>query len=174
MLFVQETTGQYRVAPKEVVLQEALRLSDKVLNPDAKTIVDKDTAIIAIGNRLSNLEEEHIGFLFLNACHHVLKWEVLFYGTVNSATAYPRVVLKKAIEYNAVSIIIAHNHPSGNATPSRNDILFTGAIIRALSMIDVNVLDHVIVGDEMLSFADTGQMARIRSAIYQENWERFI
>jgi len=173
MLFVQEKSGSYRKAPHKVILQEALQVSKKVLRSDT-TITNQEIAVQAIGAQLCNLEEENIGCLFLNAPLKILGWEILFHGTVNSAHAYPRVIVKKAIEYNATAVIIAHNHPSGKTTPSRNDLLMTGTVMQALSVIDVKVLDHLIIGNEITSLQETGQIARLQEKMNQEDWRRLI
>ena len=169
MLYVCDRKGEYTEAPKEVVLKEALKVSKKVFS-SKKQIMSKETAIQAIGAQLCGLENEVIGCLFLNAPHKVLGWEILFHGSVNKSYAYPRVVVQKALQYNAAAIILAHNHPSGAIKPSRQDLALTGTLLQALEVIDVVVLDHLIVGDEIYSFADNGHIAKIRQRVSSNIW----
>jgi DNA repair protein RadC len=83
----------------------------------------------------------------------------LFFGTVNSASVHPREVAKVALEKNASSVIVAHNHPSGSANPSRADILITKRLKAALEIIDIKLLDHFIIGKgEIVSLAGTGKL----------------
>lgn len=170
MLYVYDDLGKYDIAPEEVIMKEAVRISNNVLASDIP-ITNKSLAMNAIGAQLCGREDEAIGCLFMNASHKVLGWEILFTGTVNKAVAYPRVFVKKALGYNAAAIIIAHNHPSGSITPSREDLSLTGVIIQALEFIDVAVLDHLIVGSEVVSLADQGHLASIRSRIAGNLWK---
>ena len=87
----------------------------------------------------------------------MLKGEVLFEGTIDSAAVYPREVVKRSIDYNAAAIILAHNHPSGVAEPSQADRRITKRISDAVELVDIRVLDHFVIGDgEIVSFAERG------------------
>ncbi len=95
--------------------------------------------------------------VFLDAQHRVVACEELFRGTLTQTSVYPREVVKRALHYNAAAVILAHNHPSGVAEPSRADEALTGALKQALGLVDVRVLDHfVVAGDGALSFAERG------------------
>ena len=95
--------------------------------------------------------------LFLDAKHRALAFEVLFHGTIDGASVYPRQVVKRALAQNAAAVILTHNHPSGVAEPSQADRQLTRRLTDALALIDVRVLDHFIVGDgEPLSMAEHG------------------
>jgi DNA repair protein RadC len=95
--------------------------------------------------------------LFLDNQHHILEFEELFRGTIDSASVYPREVIKKALAHNAAAVIFAHNHPSGISEPSQADKLITDKLKQALALIDIRVLDHFIIGDGMpYSFAENG------------------
>ena len=85
--------------------------------------------------------------LFLNTQNELLKEEELFYGTIDKSTVYIRELVKKILEYNAKAVILVHNHPSGDTSPSMNDIKFTEEIKRILSMLGIELIDHVIIGD---------------------------
>ena len=81
----------------------------------------------------------------------------MFSGTIDSTVVYPREVVKEALRVNAASVVLAHNHPSGNSNPSRQDIKLTRMLKEILLVIDVLVLDHIIVGDDVTSLSDNGQ-----------------
>jgi DNA repair protein RadC len=82
----------------------------------------------------------------LNNQHEFLHYKELFSGTINAASVYPREIVKYALDYNAANVILAHNHPSGTPEPSQADIAITQRIRQALDLIDVQVLDHIVVG----------------------------
>ena len=109
--------------------------------------------------KLGEKKREVFSCLFLNAASRFLAYEELFAGTVDSASVYPRVIAAKALELNAVSVILAHNHPSGGSEPSRADIDITLKIRDALGLFDIRTLDHIIVGARgCVSLAEEGQI----------------
>ncbi|MFT6101708.1 MAG: DNA repair protein RadC [Granulosicoccus sp.] len=107
--------------------------------------------------QLRHRQQEIFATLFLNSQHQLLRYQEIFFGTVNSASVYPREIVKLALEHNAVAVIFAHNHPSGIAEPSQADRHITQQLIESLRLIDIKVLDHLVVGDgEVCSFAERG------------------
>ena len=106
--------------------------------------------------KFAGLEHEVFACLFLDQRHRVICFEELFTGTIDGASVYPREVVKATLKHNAAAVIFAHNHPSGNAEPSQSDKHITGRLKEALALIDVRVLDHFVVGDEVVSFAERG------------------
>ncbi len=94
--------------------------------------------------------------VFLDNKHRVIEFEELFRGTIDSASVHPREVVRRVIHHNAAAVIFSHNHPSGVAEPSQADHRITERLKQALSFIDVRVLDHFIIGDEVVSFAQRG------------------
>ncbi len=107
--------------------------------------------------RLRHHGQEVFGVLFLDNAHRVIAFEELFYGTINGASVYPRVVLQRALVHNAAAVIFAHNHPSGIAEPSSADRQITDTLCKVLSMVDIRVLDHFVIGEtEAVSFAERG------------------
>ncbi|GIA88948.1 DNA repair protein RadC [Vibrio cholerae] len=94
--------------------------------------------------------------MFLDNQHRLIAFEELFFGTIDSASVYPREVLKAALKVNAAALIFAHNHPSGDATPSQADKQITQRLKEALALVDIRVLDHIVVGDSAISFAERG------------------
>ena len=107
--------------------------------------------------QLRHEPHEVFACLFLDSKHRVLAFEVLFHGSIDSASVYPRQVVKRALAHNAAALILTHNHPSGVAEPSQADRVLTKRLQDALALIEVRVLDHFIVGDgEPLSLAEQG------------------
>lgn len=107
--------------------------------------------------RLSLANKQHEVFIgiFLDAKNHAIATEELFSGTLTQASVYPREIIKRALYHNAAAIIFAHNHPSGIAEPSHADKVLTQSLKQALSLVDVQVLDHFIVGNgTALSFSE--------------------
>ena len=100
---------------------------------------------------------EVFGCLFLDSKHRPLAFEILFRGTIDRASVYPREVVRRALQHNAAALILCHNHPSGNCEPSQDDVHLTLSLKRGLGLIDVRVLDHIIVGDgEPMSMVEHG------------------
>ena len=107
--------------------------------------------------KLAHVPHEVFACVFLNTRNHVIAFEELFRGTIDGAAVYPREVVKAALRHNAAAVILAHNHPSGVAEPSTADKQLTTRLCDALSLVDVRVLDHIVVGDgESVSFANRG------------------
>ncbi|MDH5540381.1 MAG: DNA repair protein RadC [Rhizobacter sp.] len=107
--------------------------------------------------QLGAQEHEVFCVMFLDSQSRLLRFEEMFRGTLTQTSVYPREVLKRALEWQAASVIFAHNHPSGVAEPSRADEFLTQSLKSALAMIDVRVLDHLVVGQgPVVSFAERG------------------
>ena len=105
----------------------------------------------------ANLEHEVFLVLYLTAQHQLIEAVEMFRGTLTQTSVYPRELVKGAIARNASAVVIAHNHPSGHAEPSRADEHLTQTLKTALSLVDVRVVDHLIVaGGTVLSFAERG------------------
>ncbi len=95
--------------------------------------------------------------LYLDNQHRLLESETLFAGSVNHVQVHPREVVKSALCFNAAAVVLAHNHPSGDPEPSQCDRNITGRLKEALALVDVNILDHLVVGsDGIVSFAERG------------------
>lgn len=109
-------------------------------------------------SQLRDYSYEVFSALFLDNRHRVITFKVLFNGTIDGASVYPREVVKQALALNAAALIFAHNHPSGIAEPSQADQQITQKLKAALSLVDVRVLDHFVVGDEVVSMAELGML----------------
>jgi DNA repair protein RadC len=102
-------------------------------------------------------EREVFGVMFLDNRHRLIAVEEMFLGTVDGASVHPREVVKRALKLNAAAVILAHNHPSGVAEPSQADELITARLRDALSLVDIRVLDHLVVGGTTVtSFVERG------------------
>jgi DNA repair protein RadC len=106
---------------------------------------------------LRGLTREVFAVLFLDSQHRLIEMKTLFQGTLSQTSVYPREVVREAMNLNAGAVILAHNHPSGVAEPSRADEYLTQQLKTALAMVDVRVLDHLVVGcGDVVSFAERG------------------
>jgi DNA repair protein RadC len=101
-------------------------------------------------------EHEIFGVLMLDNRNRVIAWREMFRGTIDGASVYPREVVKQALADNAAAVIFAHNHPSGIPEPSQADIRITERLNKALALVDIRVLDHVIIGEKTTSLAERG------------------
>lgn len=106
--------------------------------------------------QLQGYTHEVFACLFLDNKNRVIAFEKMFFGTIDGASVYPREVVKMALKKNAASVIFAHNHPSGVAEPSLSDEKITQRLKSALNLVDIRVLDHIIVGDDLVSLAERG------------------
>lgn len=108
---------------------------------------------------LQDYEHEVFSVLFLDSQHRVISFEELFRGTIDSASVYPREVVKQALRFNAAAVILVHNHPSGDPEPSNVDRRITQRLKEALGLVEIRVIDHIVVGSEGLeSFAERGYL----------------
>lgn len=106
---------------------------------------------------LKMYEHEVFACIFLNNQNEILAFEEIFKGTLAEVNVYPREVIKRCLAHNAAKIILAHNHPSGNPTPSRADKELTYSLQAALNFLDIKLLDHIVVGQkECFSFLEAG------------------
>jgi DNA repair protein RadC len=107
--------------------------------------------------QLAALEHEVFVVLFLDTRFQLLRLEEMFRGTLAQTSVYPREVVKRALALNAAAVVLAHNHPSGAAEPSRADEHLTQTLRQALALVDVRVLDHIIIGrGQVVSMAERG------------------
>jgi DNA repair protein RadC len=102
---------------------------------------------------------ESFHVLFLDVKNRLIHAQEMFRGTLTHTSVYPREVVKEALARNAASVMLAHNHPSGTPDPSESDLLLTRALMQALALVDVRILDHfVVAGHQVHSFAEHGQL----------------
>ncbi len=135
---------------------------EKILKGNEKeiySIKSKNQLINYLRANIGNAKDEEFKVLFLNSSNEVIQMETLFEGTLDRSAIYPRKILEKVLEYNARSIVLVHNHPSGNTLPSPKDIEVTKIMADFFKVVDVNVIDHIIIGrDSYFSFLEEGRL----------------
>ncbi len=117
-----------------------------------------------LSHSMRGLKREVFKVVFLDSSHAVIDVETLSKGTVNINTVYPREVISRALALHAAAIVLAHNHPSGSLQPSAQDKTLTKMLYFLCTNLQIELLDHIIIGDGSFSFADHGLMAAIRTA----------
>jgi DNA repair protein RadC len=155
-LMVRDAQGDYRVATPEEVLSAARQAVARRVRRGA-TMSSPALVRDFLRLKLGTLEHEVFAALLLDSQNRLITYMELFRGTLSQTSVYPREVVKIALQHNAASTILAHNHPSGVPEPSRADELLTQTLKQALALVDVRILDHFIVaGCELTSFAERG------------------
>ena len=108
---------------------------------------------------IDDMKQEHFLVMYLNQSNHVLKVKCISNGGTTNVIADPKIIFKNALSLNATCIVLGHNHPSGNPRPSEDDRLLTKKFVAAGKLLDINVIDHIIIGNERYySFRDHGEM----------------
>jgi DNA repair protein RadC len=148
--------GVAKFVQLQAVMEMARRHFTEVLKHD-DVLTSPDATKAFLSSHLRGYNYEVFACLFLDNQHRVIAWEELFRGTIDGASVYPREVAKRALYHHAAAVIFAHNHPSGVSEPSQADRQITDKLRQALSLFDIRVLDHFIIGDgEPYSFAEWG------------------
>ena len=145
---------------KAITLSASLELGRRIqASSPLEKLVIRDSSEIAgfLKATLKDHRQEVFGVVFLNRANKINHFEIISQGGITGTVADPRIILRRALEEGAVSIILCHNHPSGNLKPSRSDEELTFKIKEASKYFDIKLLDHIIVSDEgYTSFADEG------------------
>ena len=151
---------QLRAASAQEVLDRAAALMAQRFRTGAPVLGDPERTRQYLRHQIGSLPYEVFGLLLLDTRHRLIRTEILFRGTIDSASVHPREVARVVLESNAAAVILFHNHASsGIAEPSQADELITRRLKDTLSLLDVRVLDHLIIGDaQEYSFAETGRM----------------
>jgi DNA repair protein RadC len=138
--------GKVRAAQVQAIFELARRVNSYV--EDVKPIIEKPEDVFKIvGSEMQDLEQEVLKVLLLDSRNRLIKVEDVFKGSLNESVFSAREIFKLAFDYNAASIILVHNHPSGDAEPSDEDIQITKRIVKLGKLLDVNILDHLIIGN---------------------------
>ncbi len=147
---------------KYVQLQAVLEIGRRYLEAGLKRgelLSSPEQTRRYLTTRLRHHPYEVFAVLFLDSRHRIITYEELFRGTIDGASVHPREVVKRALAHNAAALIFAHNHPSGVAEPSQADRTITHRLKEALALVEIRVLDHIIIGDQVAySFAEQGLM----------------
>ncbi|WP_205093941.1 RadC family protein [Thalassobacillus pellis] len=160
---VEELTAIKGIGPvKAVLLQAALELGKRIhhLKPiDRYIIRSPEDGADFVMEEMRILKQEHFICLFLNTKNQVLHRQTIFIGSLNASIVHPREVFKEAVKRSAASIICAHNHPSGDPTPSQEDIHVTRRLAECGKMIGIELLDHIVIGDrKFVSLKEKGYL----------------
>lgn len=158
--FVAEKPGRYRVT-KPLTERQIIKAAATIINRQATTgkisLSHPRLAQMLFQERLGGLEHEVFAGAFLDSQHRLIKFDVLFRGTIDETAVYPREVVKACLACNAAAVILGHNHPSGKTQPSAADKQITFRLKAALELVGVRLLDHVIIGNEQpYSFNERG------------------
>ncbi|SEC72311.1 DNA repair protein RadC [Paenibacillus sp. GP183] len=147
---------------KALQIQASIELGRRLarsIHNEAVTIRSPESVANLMREELRYLQKEHFVCLFLNTKNHVIGQETLSMGSLNASIVHPREVFRAAIKRSSASIICVHNHPSGDPTPSPEDIQLTHRFVEAGSIIGIEVLDHIIIGDfKFVSLKEQGFM----------------
>ncbi len=157
-LLVRDVDGQYRPARAEEVLSQARHVLSQRVRRGA-TMSSPQAVKDYLRLEIGVLEHEVFCVLFLDAQHRIIALKQMFRGTVTPTSVNPREVVKEALGCSGAAVILAHNHLSGAAEPSRADEFLTQTLKTTLALVDVRVLDHLVVaGAEVRSFAECGRL----------------
>lgn len=147
------------IARKLDAIRQLARIYFEESLPAGATISSPTDTEQFLKARLQDLPHEVFCCIYLDNRHRLLRFEELFRGTIDGSVVYPREVVKQALAANAAAVILAHNHPSGNTQPSDADQRITRRIRDALSLVDIRLLDHLIIGSgESTSLASRGML----------------
>lgn len=150
--------GEAKAVQLLAAIELGRRLAQKQVDSRYTIRSPQDAAAYLIPE-MSSLQQEHFVVLFLNVKNQVIHKQTIFIGSLNSSIVHPREIFREAVKRSSASIICAHNHPSGNATPSPEDIEVTKRIQEAGYIIGIELVDHVIIGDhQFISLKEKGYM----------------
>lgn len=150
--------GPAKASQLKAALEIGRRLAS-VSESDRPTIRGPQDAAALVMEEMRHLDREHFCALLLNTKHQVLAKETISVGTLNSSVVHPRELFKTAVKRSAQAVILVHNHPSGDPAPSREDREITRRLQDAGSILGIEVLDHIVIGDnKFVSFRDKGML----------------
>ncbi len=143
---------------KAITLLSALELGHRILLPKdihgAKITNAKDLYDI-FSPKMKDLSQEHLIAVFLNSKNRIIHYKTIFIGSANQSVVHPRDIFREALKNSSVKLMVLHNHPSGDPTPSKEDVIFTKQLSEAGKILQIPLLDHLIIGyHEYYSFYD--------------------
>ena len=159
--WLKQTGSLSALVNSSISAQAVMEFASRYIKEDLKrgdALTDVHAVRAYLTTRLRGYPYEVFSCLFLDNKHRVIEYQELFKGTIDSSAVHPREVVRKVLDFNAAAVIFAHNHPSGVAEPSQADHRITDKLKEALGLIDCRVLDHFIIGDEVVSFAERGYL----------------
>ena len=147
--------GKAKACELLAAIELGKRLNKKIDNLNQIKIYSSNSIYEYYQDKLKDKLQEHFYCVYLDTKNHIIKDKLLFIGTINESLIHPREIFKEAYLLSASSIICVHNHPSGNVTPSNNDIVMTKQLIEVGKILGIKVLDHIIIGkNNYYSFND--------------------
>lgn len=155
-LFVRDQRRRYQLATADQILEAARSVVDQRMRRGT-LFSDPSVAGRFFRDKLAGLEREVFAAVFLDTRHRLIEYAELFFGTIDGAEVHPRELVRQALLLNSAAVVIAHNHPSGEPEPSAADRALTAQLKQALSLVDVRLLDHFVIGGHTpLSMAARG------------------
>ena len=155
-LMVRDAQGRYLLVTADQILEAARQAIEHKMQRGA-SFTSPAAVKEYLCAKLAGFEHEVFAALFLDTKHRLIEYIELFRGTIDSASVYPREVVKAALRVNAAAAVFSHNHPSGNPEPSHADKVLTQRLREALAIVEIRTLDHIVVGSEgTVSFAEQG------------------
>ncbi len=156
LLFQKKGFGKAKYAMLKAAIELGRRYLEEDL-PAGESLTNSHLTKRFLAHRLKDYPHEVFACLFLDNLNRMICYEELFHGTINESNVYPRELVKRGLKHNAAKVILAHNHPSGSPTPSEADHEITHLLQKALTLVGIQVIDHVVVGNnQTLSFAEAG------------------
>ncbi|GLI06607.1 UPF0758 protein [Paenibacillus tyrfis] len=150
--------GEAKALQIQAGIELGRRLARSTMNETVTIRSPQDVAALLMED-LRYLQKEHFVCLFLNTKNHVIGQETLSMGSLNASIVHPREVFRAAIKRSSASIVCAHNHPSGDPTPSPEDVEITKRLVQAGEIVGIDVLDHIVIGDKRyISLKELGFM----------------
>lgn len=147
---------------KGVIILSAIEIGKRMneYKPDERYVVrSPEDGADYVMEEMRTLNQEHFVALFLNTKNQIIHRQTIFIGSLNASIVHPREVFREAVKRSAASIIVAHNHPSGDPTPSQEDINVTRRLAESGKMIGIELLDHLIIGDrKFISLKEKGYL----------------
>lgn len=157
----REEMGRYLTKPKAGLLLAGFELAKRALNDGIgiTPTITKPADAIPLLSDIKDKQREHFAAIFLNGRNQVVHSEVISIGSLNASLVHPREVFAPAVGSSAASVLLAHNHPTGDITPSREDVELTRRLVHAGEILGIEVLDHLILGSErFMSLKEAGLM----------------
>ncbi len=154
-LYVREG-NEYKVASGQDILDRANAVISQRYRAGAPVLSSPSRTREFLRLKLGGRDYETFSILFLDNRHRLIEYVELFRGTIDGAAVHPREVVKEALARNAAALVCAHAHPSGVSTPSQADEHITQRLKAALALVDIRLLDHIVVGETISSFAELG------------------
>lgn len=156
LLFQTKGFGKAKYAMLKAAIELGRRYLEEEL-PTGEPLTNSHLTKRFLSHRLKDYPHEVFACLFLDNLNRIICYEELFHGTINESNVYPRELVKRGLKHNAAKVILAHNHPSGSPTPSEADQEITLLLQKALTLVSIQVIDHIVIGhNQTLSFAEAG------------------